>query len=72
MEYFFFFHPNFSAKPPIYKAATAGALGAERLFGLGASPCPPRVSVASAVPGLAAWEERAEGTAGVLEDLMSC
>lgn len=53
-----FFPSTFASKLPIYKAGTAGVLGAERLRGLRGS-------------GLAVWGEREEGTAaGVLADLM--
>ena len=45
-----FFPSTFASKLPIYKAGTAGVLGAERLRGLRSS-------------GLAAWGEREEGTA---------
>lgn len=55
-----FFPSTFASKPPIYKAGTAGVLGAEHLRGLRGS-------------GLAAWGEHEEGTAaGVLADLMLC
>lgn len=45
-----FFPSTFASKLPIYKAGTAGVLGAERLRGLRGS-------------GLAVWGEREEGTA---------